>query len=85
MRDLSSLIYVVIIGLIAGVLASVLIPMDMGIIGAIVVGILGAVIGFYLFPALGARVSSNPTVASIITSPAGAVILLIGLRIVTAG
>ncbi len=83
MRDLSSLIYVIVVGLIAGVLANIVIPTDTGIIGAIVIGILGAIIGFYLFPALGAKISPNPTIASIITSTVGAIVLLVVLRVIT--
>jgi uncharacterized membrane protein YeaQ/YmgE (transglycosylase-associated protein family) len=86
MRDVYSWIYVIGIGLIAGVIASIVIPMDMGIAGAIVVGIIGAVIGFYLFPTLlGANASPNPTIAAIITSAAGAIILLTVLRLISAG
>ncbi len=82
MFDANSLIYIIIVGLVAGVIASFIVPTGLGLVGAIVVGIIGAAIGFYLFPALGFRVSGDPTVASIITSTAGAVILLIILRIV---
>lgn len=82
MPDANSLIYIILIGLVAGVLASIVIPTGLDVIGAIVVGVLGAAIGFYLFPALGARVSANPTVASIVTSTVGAVLLLFVLRVV---
>ncbi len=82
MPDANSLIYIILIGLVAGVLASIVIPTGLDVIGAIVVGVLGAAIGFYLFPALGAKVSANPTVASIVTSTVGAVLLLFVLRVV---
>ncbi len=82
MPDAHSLIYIILIGLIAGVLASVVIPTGLDLIGAVVVGVIGAAIGFYLFPALGARVSANPTVASIITATVGAILLLFVLRVV---
>lgn len=82
MPDANSLLYIILVGLVAGVLASIVIPTGLDLIGAIIVGIIGAAIGFYLFPALGARVSSNPTVASIITATVGAIILLFVLRIV---
>ncbi|MBI4723691.1 MAG: GlsB/YeaQ/YmgE family stress response membrane protein [Rhodomicrobium sp.] len=81
MPDVYSLLYILLVGLVAGVLASIVIPSGLGLIGAIIVGIVGAAIGFYLFPALGANVSSNPTVAAIITSTVGAVILLLVLRL----
>jgi uncharacterized membrane protein YeaQ/YmgE (transglycosylase-associated protein family) len=82
MPDAYSLLYIIVIGLVAGVLASLVIPTGLDLIGAIIVGIIGAAIGFYLFPALGARVSTNPTVAAIITSTVGAIILLFILRII---
>jgi uncharacterized membrane protein YeaQ/YmgE (transglycosylase-associated protein family) len=82
MPDAYSLLYIVLIGLVAGILASIVIPAALGLIGAIVVGIIGAAIGFYLFPALGSHVTANQTVATIITSTAGAIILLFVLRLV---
>ncbi len=82
MPDAYSLLSIVLVGLVAGFLASAVIPTGLDFIGAIVVGVIGAAIGFYLFPALGARVSSNPTVASIITATVGAILLLFILRLV---
>jgi uncharacterized membrane protein YeaQ/YmgE (transglycosylase-associated protein family) len=82
MPDVYSIFSIVLIGLAAGVLASLVVPTGLDLVGAIVVGVIGAAIGFYLFPALGARVTANPTVASIITSTAGAIILLFVLRLV---
>ena len=82
MPDANSLLYIVLIGLIAGFLASVVIPAGLGLIGSLIVGVIGAAIGSYLFPALGAHVSANPTVASIITATAGAIIFLFILRLV---
>ena len=82
MPDVHALLYILLVGLVAGVLASIVIPTGLDWVGAIVVGIVGAAIGFYLFPALGAHVSTNPTVSSIVTATAGAILLLIILRIV---
>lgn len=82
MPDATSLLYIVLVGLIAGFLASVVIPSGLDLIGALIVGIIGAAIGSYLFPALGAHVSANPTVATIVTATAGAIILLLVLRLV---
>jgi len=82
MADANSILYIVLIGLAAGVLASLVIPTGLDLLGAIVVGIIGSAIGFYLFPALGARVTTNPTVASIITATVGAILLLVVLRLV---
>lgn len=82
MSDAYSIVSIILIGLVAGVLASIVIPTGLDLVGAVVVGVIGAAIGFYLFPALGAHVSANPTVASIITSTVGAIILLFVLRLV---
>ncbi len=82
MTDANSLLYIVLVGLVAGLLASVVIPTGLDWLGAIVVGIIGAAIGFYLFPALGAHVSTNPTVAAIVTATCGAIVLLVILRLV---
>ncbi|KAI94109.1 GlsB/YeaQ/YmgE family stress response membrane protein [Rhodomicrobium vannielii ATCC 17100] len=82
MADANSILYIVLIGLAAGVLASLVVPTGLDLLGAIVVGIIGAAIGFYLFPALGGHVTGNPTVASIITATVGAILLLVVLRFV---
>jgi uncharacterized membrane protein YeaQ/YmgE (transglycosylase-associated protein family) len=81
MPDANSLLYIIVVGLIAGFLASVVIPTGLGLIGALVVGVIGAAIGFYLFPALGTHVSANPNVATIITATVGAIIFLFILRL----
>jgi uncharacterized membrane protein YeaQ/YmgE (transglycosylase-associated protein family) len=77
-----SLIFILIVGCVAGLLASIVIPTGLDLIGAIVVGVIGAAIGTYLFPAFGSQISTNPTVAAIITATAGAIILLVILRLV---
>jgi uncharacterized membrane protein YeaQ/YmgE (transglycosylase-associated protein family) len=82
MPDANSLLYIILIGLASGVLANIVVPTGVGLLGAIVVGIIGAGIGFWLFPALGAHVSDNATVATIITSTVGAILLLLVVRIV---
>jgi uncharacterized membrane protein YeaQ/YmgE (transglycosylase-associated protein family) len=82
MPDAYTLLYIILVGLVAGVLASIVIPTGLDLVGAVIVGIIGAAIGFYLFPALGARVSANPTVASIITATVGAILLLFILRLI---
>ncbi len=84
MPDANSLLYIILVGLIAGVLASIVIPTGLNIVGAIIVGIVGAAIGFWLFPTLGWHVSGNPTVATIVTSTVGAIVLLLILRAIRA-
>lgn len=84
MPDANTLLYIILVGLIAGVLASIIIPTGLNIVGAIIVGIVGAAIGFWLFPALGWHISGNPMVATIVTSTVGAIILLLILRLIRA-
>ncbi len=75
--QVQAILVIVVIGAIAGWLAGVILAGGgFGLIGNIVVGILGAVIGGYLFPLLGLRVSGDPLIASIITATAGALILV---------
>jgi uncharacterized membrane protein YeaQ/YmgE (transglycosylase-associated protein family) len=76
MPDASSLLCVVLIGLAAGVAASIVFPTGIGLLGATMVGLIGAAIGSWLFPALGAHVTHNPKIATILTSTAGASLLL---------
>ena len=71
------LLYIIVIGLVAGALASVIIPTPLGFLGAIIVGVIGAIIGSYLFPTLGFYVTGDPTIASIITATVGANVLLL--------
>ncbi len=71
-----------VIGVVAGWLAGKLVKGGgYGIIGDIVVGIIGAFIGGWLAGRLGIAVS-NGMIASIVTATAGAVILVVILRLV---
>jgi uncharacterized membrane protein YeaQ/YmgE (transglycosylase-associated protein family) len=73
-----------IVGLIAGVLAS-LVMGGVGLIGDIVVGIVGAFVGGWLFKQLGVTTPFNGLAGTIFTAFIGAVILLFILRLVTRG
>lgn len=74
---LESLLILILVGAVAGWLAGIIVAGGgFGLVGNIIIGILGAVIGFYLFPALGIRITPNQLLATIITATAGAVILL---------
>lgn len=78
----SSLLITLIIGAIAGWLASMIVKgHGQGLLVDIVVGIVGAFIASFLFPALGWTMGS-PFLGAIISSTLGAVILLIILRLV---
>lgn len=73
-----------IVGLIAGVLAS-LVMGGVGLIGDIVVGIVGAFVGGWVFQQLGVTTPFSGLAGTIFTAFVGAVILLFILRLVTRG
>jgi uncharacterized membrane protein YeaQ/YmgE (transglycosylase-associated protein family) len=71
----------VVVGLIAGWLASVVVGGGFGLIGDIVVGIVGAFIGGFLFRALGVGTPFSGLAGSIFVAFIGAVVLLLILRL----
>ncbi|HEX8213831.1 MAG TPA: GlsB/YeaQ/YmgE family stress response membrane protein [Longimicrobium sp.] len=73
-----------IVGLVAGVLAS-LVMGGVGLIGDIVVGIVGAFVGGWLFKQLGVTTPFSGLAGTIFTAFVGAVVLLFILRLVTRG
>ena len=76
------ILVILIIGLIAGWLASKIVSGGgLGIIGDIVVGILGALIAAWLFPKLGIRLGTG-MIREIIDATIGAIILLVIVRLV---
>ena len=76
------ILVILIIGLIAGWLASKVVSGGgLGIIGDIVVGILGALIAAWLFPKLGIRLGTG-MIREIIDATIGAIILLVIVRLV---
>ena len=79
-----SVIAVILIGLVAGWLASKLVEgSGLGIIGDIIVGIIGAYIGTWLLVnQLHVHVPGGPTVQDIITATIGAVVLLLLIRLI---
>jgi uncharacterized membrane protein YeaQ/YmgE (transglycosylase-associated protein family) len=72
----------IIVGLIAGVLASLVVGGGFGIIADIVVGIVGAFIGAWLFRALGVSTPFGGLAGVIFVAFVGAVVLLLILRAV---
>jgi uncharacterized membrane protein YeaQ/YmgE (transglycosylase-associated protein family) len=77
-----SLIIFLLVGLIAGWLASQLVRGGgFGLIGDLIVGVIGAFIAGYLFPRLGISLGAG-ILGSIIAATIGAVILLVILRAV---
>jgi uncharacterized membrane protein YeaQ/YmgE (transglycosylase-associated protein family) len=77
-----SLIVFLLVGLVAGWLASQLVRGGgFGLVGDLVVGVIGAFIAGYLFPRLGISLGSG-IIGAIIAATIGAVILLFVLRAV---
>ena len=73
-----------IVGLVAGVLAS-LVMGGVGLIGDIIIGIVGAFVGGWLFRQLGVTTPFSGLAGTIFTAFIGAVVLLFLLRLVTRG
>lgn len=75
------LLWFLLIGLIAGWLASAIVGGGFGIVGDIVVGIVGAFIGGYMFGALDISAGGG-LLGRIIVATVGAIVLLLLLRLV---
>jgi len=71
-----------IVGLIAGVLASFVMGGGFGIIGDIIIGIVGAFIGGWLFSRLGVGTPFAGLAGTIFVAFVGAVVLLFIIRLV---
>ena len=71
-----------IVGLVAGVLASFVMGGGFGIIGDIIIGILGAFIGGWLFSRLGVGTPFAGLAGTIFVAFIGAVVLLFVLRLI---
>ena len=82
--SLESLIWFLLIGLIAGWLAGkVMRGGGFGVIGDMIVGIIGAVIAGWLLPRLGVTaIVRQPFVDNVIFAAIGAIILLVVLRLI---
>ena len=79
--DLMSLVWFLLIGLIAGWLAGrVMKGGGYGLVGDMIVGVIGALIGGWLFGRLG--ISAGGLIGAIITAFVGAVILILLLRVI---
>jgi uncharacterized membrane protein YeaQ/YmgE (transglycosylase-associated protein family) len=75
-----SLLAWIVVGLIAGWLASQVVASRFGVIGDTIVGMLGALVGGFLFEQLGSTGTTGFSIWSIVVSFVGAVVLLILLR-----
>jgi uncharacterized membrane protein YeaQ/YmgE (transglycosylase-associated protein family) len=77
-----SLLWFLVVGLVAGWLAGVLVKGGgFGLVGDLVVGVIGALLGGYLFSTFGVSAGGG-LLGSIIVATIGAVILLFVLRLI---
>ena len=81
---LTALLITLVVGGIAGWLASLLVQgTGFGLVGDVVVGILGALIAYWLFPILGITLTlGGGVLGAIIMAFIGAVILLVIVRVI---
>ena len=75
----------IIVGLVAGVLASLVMGGGYGIIGDIIIGIVGAFIGGWLFSQLGVSTPFSGLAGTIFVAFIGAIVLLFLLRLIRGG
>jgi len=75
------LLWFILIGLIAGWLASAIVGGGFGLVGDIVVGIVGSFLGGFLFRTFGVSAGGG-TLGSIIVATVGAIVLILLLRLV---
>ena len=77
-----SLLWFLVVGLVAGWLAGVLVKGGgFGVVGDLVVGVIGAFLGGFLFSTLGASAGGG-LIGSIIVATIGAVVLLFIVRLI---
>ena len=80
-----SIITWIIVGLVAGLLASFVVGGGLGIVGDIIIGILGAFVGGWIFSRLGVNSPWGGLAGTIFTAFIGAVVLLFLIRLVSRG
>jgi uncharacterized membrane protein YeaQ/YmgE (transglycosylase-associated protein family) len=83
--DANMILTWLIVGLIAGVLASLVVGSGYGLLGDIVIGIVGAFLGGWLFNAMHWASPLHGLAGTIFVAFIGAVILLVILRLVHGG
>jgi uncharacterized membrane protein YeaQ/YmgE (transglycosylase-associated protein family) len=70
----------IVVGLIAGWLASQVVPSRFGVVGDTIVGMLGALVGGFLFEQVGSTGTTGFSIWSVFVAFVGAVVLLVLLR-----
>jgi uncharacterized membrane protein YeaQ/YmgE (transglycosylase-associated protein family) len=78
-----SLIAWIVVGLIAGWLASQVVASRYGIIGDTVIGMVGALVGGFLFEQFGSSGTTGLNIWSVLVAFVGAVVLLVLIRVVS--
>jgi uncharacterized membrane protein YeaQ/YmgE (transglycosylase-associated protein family) len=82
---LESLLIWIVVGLVAGWLASAVVGGGLGLVGDIVVGVVGAFLGGFVFRGLHIRVPFHGIASTICVAFVGAVVLLLVLRLIRRG
>jgi uncharacterized membrane protein YeaQ/YmgE (transglycosylase-associated protein family) len=86
MENMNELLTWLIVGLVAGLLASfVMGGTGLGLVGDIIIGILGAFVGVWLFRTMGIATPFGGLAGTIFVAFIGAVILLLIIRVVRKG
>ena len=83
--DLSTLLTWIVIGLLAGWLASAVVGGGYGVVGDIVVGMVGSLLGGFIFSRFDIGVPFAGIVGTIFVAFIGAIVLLLLLRLVARG
>ncbi|MCB1461751.1 MAG: GlsB/YeaQ/YmgE family stress response membrane protein [Nitratireductor sp.] len=82
--DAKALLVFLVIGIVAGFLASLIVGGGGGLIYYMVIGVIGAFVGGFLLNALGVKIGTgNAIVNQIITSAIGAIVVVILARLIT--
>lgn len=81
--DAAALIVMLVVGAIAGWLASLVVGGAMGLLGYIIVGIIGGVVGGWLLNAAKVNINvGNPLINQIITAAIGAIVVILIVRLI---
>lgn len=80
--SLETLVLWIVVGLIAGWLASAVVGGGVGLLGDVIVGVVGAFIGGLIFNALGIGVPFGGIAGTIFVAFIGAIMLLLALRLI---
>jgi uncharacterized membrane protein YeaQ/YmgE (transglycosylase-associated protein family) len=82
--DATAIIIMLVVGAIAGWLASIVVGGPWGLLGYIVAGLIGGVVGGWLLNALKVPINLwSPIVNSIVTAAIGAIVVILVARLIT--